>query len=258
MYLKRRRLYRSSWTKLGRAKFAQLWNGFCFPGLQCRVCDAWHAMLVSSTTMYAGTWEPCSWVVSLDKYRVCTRNKAFLFSLLGACNTSFFYYCNILNYFDLIAIGFICNRLIKGKFPKFCCLQINNNKKLHNAIMLLPLSLHYINTLFSTSNIYFSPYYFSIADTDVGDIHSLSPKHQLNNYSQEWLDLTRIHMLKHCIARLQKVQLKLAILMKSKETVNKSWIHYASMGFGDNWIPLTKINILTCQQVPGLTQYHLK
>ena len=31
--------------------------------------------------------------------------------------------------------------------------------------------------------------------------------HQLN--SQEWLDLTRIHTLKHCIYRLQKVQLKL-------------------------------------------------
>lgn len=41
--------------------------------------------------------------------------------------------------------------------------------------MLLPLSLHYFNTLFSTSNIFFSPYYSSIADADVGYIHSLSP-----------------------------------------------------------------------------------
>ena len=40
--------------------------------------------------------------------------------------------------------------------------------------MLLPLSLHYLYILFSTSNICFSPYYFSIADSNVGYVHSLS------------------------------------------------------------------------------------
>ena len=94
--------------------------------------------------------------------------------------------------------------------------------------MLLPLSLHYLYILFSTSNICFAPYYFFIADSDVDYVHSLSlikkarsgkliltfKHHQLN--SQEWLDLTRIHMLKHCISKLQNVQLKLSILMKKK------------------------------------------
>ena len=40
--------------------------------------------------------------------------------------------------------------------------------------MLLPLSLHYPYILFSTSNICFSPYYFSIADSNVGYVHLLS------------------------------------------------------------------------------------
>ena len=41
--------------------------------------------------------------------------------------------------------------------------------------MLLPLSLHYLYILLSNSNICFSPYYFSIADSKVGYVHPLSP-----------------------------------------------------------------------------------
>ena len=96
--------------------------------------------------------------------------------------------------------------------------------------MLLPLSLHYLYIRFSSSNMCFSPYYFSIADSNVGYVHSLSPIKKARSgklyynfdlqtsptNSQEWLDLTRIRTLKHCISRLQKVQLKLSILLKKK------------------------------------------
>ena len=97
--------------------------------------------------------------------------------------------------------------------------------------MLLPLSLHYINTIFSTFNIYVSHLVISLFQilTLVTFTHYRLLKkqgldncttiltfkhHQVN--SQEWLTLTRIHMLKHCISRLhvQKVQLKLSTLMK--------------------------------------------
>ena len=96
--------------------------------------------------------------------------------------------------------------------------------------MLLPLSLHYLYIRFSSSNMC-SHHIISLSQivTLVTFTHYRPLKkqglencttmltfkhHQLD--SQEWLDLTRIHTLKHCISRLQKVQLKLSILLKKK------------------------------------------
>ena len=41
--------------------------------------------------------------------------------------------------------------------------------------------------------------------------------HQLN--SQEWLDLTRIHMLKHCISKLQKSPAKIVNINEKEDTI---------------------------------------
>ena len=53
--------------------------------------------------------------------------------------------------------------------------------------------------------------------------------------------ITHIHTNPHpdlhtvkCPQILPNLHIHLRVICQSKETVNKSWIHYPSMGFGDN------------------------
>ena len=96
--------------------------------------------------------------------------------------------------------------------------------------MLLPLSLHYLYILFSTSNMCFSHYYFSIADSDVGYVHSLSPikkarsgklyyNFDLQTSPTKFTRVVGFDKNLHAQAlhfQVTKVQLKLSIVMKKK------------------------------------------
>ena len=89
--------------------------------------------------------------------------------------------------------------------------------------MLLPLSLHYLYIRFSSSNMCFSPYYFSIADSNVGYVHSLSLikkarsgklyyNFDLQTSPTKFTRAVGFNKNSHA----QKVQLKLSILLKKK------------------------------------------
>ena len=89
--------------------------------------------------------------------------------------------------------------------------------------MPLPLSLHYLYILFSTSNICFSPYYFSIADSNVGYVHSLSlikkarsgKLHYNFDLQTSPTKFTRVVGFNKN-SHAQNVQLKLSMLLKKK------------------------------------------
>ena len=89
--------------------------------------------------------------------------------------------------------------------------------------MLLPLSLHYLYIRFSSSNMCFSPYYFSIADSNVGYVHSLSlikkarsgKLHYNFDLQTSPTKFTRVVGFNKN-SHAQNVQLKLSILLKKK------------------------------------------
>ena len=89
--------------------------------------------------------------------------------------------------------------------------------------MLLPLSLHYLYIRFSSSNMCFSPYYFSIADSNVGYVHSLSlikkarsgKLHYNFDLQTSPTKFTRVAGFNKN-SHAQNVQLKLSILLKKK------------------------------------------